>query len=162
MQCSLCLPARRGSDNPQMCPSGGMVDAGDSKSPAARRAGSSPALGTTPQVHPLIYSCASSGRQALSAGPEKRRPRTHLSRSFGQALFNLRICCQAARSEPGATLLIRVLCAQHKSIGSVRSVSGSNRSRLFLPRECRGWRMCYFPGPETPAIKWPAVYDPET
>ena len=27
-------------------PSGGMVDAGDSKSPAARRAGSSPALGT--------------------------------------------------------------------------------------------------------------------
>ena len=29
-----------------MGPSGGMVDAGDSKSPAARRAGSSPALGT--------------------------------------------------------------------------------------------------------------------
>jgi len=30
----------------QLGPSGGMVDAGDSKSPAARRAGSSPALGT--------------------------------------------------------------------------------------------------------------------
>ena len=29
------------------CPSGGMVDAGDSKSPAARCAGSSPASGTT-------------------------------------------------------------------------------------------------------------------
>ena len=38
-----------------MGPSGGMVDAGDSKSPAARRAGSSPALGTNTTEKPPKY-----------------------------------------------------------------------------------------------------------
>ena len=48
MEGKLHLPGRAmQAREHRMCPSGGMVDAGDSKSPAERRAGSSPALGTT-------------------------------------------------------------------------------------------------------------------
>ena len=39
----------------KMGPSGGMVDAGDSKSPAARRAGSSPALGTKSKQTKAVF-----------------------------------------------------------------------------------------------------------
>ena len=64
------------------CPSGGMVDAGDSKSPAARRAGSSPALGTIEKSGsssgPLFFSFLLSGdelcfvplRHATGAGED--------------------------------------------------------------------------------------------
>jgi hypothetical protein len=102
----------------QQCPSGGMVDTGDSKSPASRRVGSNPTSGTTKKwifssvgraaplqgvgrrfepvkIHQRIRSLAQSG-SASALGAEGRRFEScnsdQLKTSFKRANFYMRKC----------------------------------------------------------------------